>query len=545
MSDIVLCKTLMRPDQIFSRAFNRSDRGIRFYQPNLQDSRYFTYLELSNMAQRQVNLLLAAGVEPKQRVLICADNSLEFVLNWFALLQVAAVPVPVPPSATMAGDDAFAARLLPLMRHHTLLICRSQDWAALGLDGANHQWLNIADCDTSAPALPLQSIRLPWLAADDEAFIQYTSGSTSVPKGLVISYSNIIANTQTIAMGLGLTEHDRFLSWLPLYHDYGLVCNFMLCLLRGLDYVLCMPLSFVKRPLRFMALIARHQATAITMPNFGLQLLLDAAAKQPPENCELSSLRWWSVGAEPVSVSVLDQIRHTFSPFGLKQGVLAPSYGLAEATVAVSFVRPGQSYTLVAHGEQQVLLNGEPLPGFELQIQQPDRHGFGALLMRGPSVASHAYIEGNKVQIQDEQGYVNTKDIACLIDGQLALAGRRDEMVCVRGENLFPYDVEAQIRRLPQLDVRRIACIFVEDDGVGAVVACETKVRDPQRLAEWQQQIRRSLSATCALPVKAVFFVPTKAIPVTTSGKIQRTRLKAQYLAGSFALLCLQQEDAA
>ena len=170
------------------------------------------------------------------------------------------------------------------------------------------------------------------------------------------------------------------------------------------------------------------------------------------------------------------------------------------------------------------------IKGFTLKIENPDENGFGNLMMRGNSVAQYAYINGEKIRISDDKGFVNTKDMAKLENGELAIAGRSDEMLCLRGENIFPYDIEAIVRKIPELDIRRTTCFFLRMPlGHKVVLVYESKYNNAERHQWWHQEIREQVASRSALSVDEIYAVPTKTIPVTTSGKIQRVKAARLY----------------
>ncbi|ASD68185.1 AMP-binding protein [Pseudoalteromonas piscicida] len=514
---------------VFLAALNEKQAGIYFYQSDLKTKEFLTYFEIAQQARTFIPMLSALGIKQKTRVLLCAENTKEFVIAWFALLQIGAVPVPMPPSATLAGDNQFAARVEPMLAHHEHFICRQGDVDKLAT--ANITFINIAGFSNCLES-DSSPITLPSFADSDEAFIQYTSGSTSAPKGIVINYRNIVENTAALASATQTDKQPTFLTWLPLYHDYGLICNFMLCLLQGYDLIITLPMAFIKRPIKFLQLVGEHQATSMCMPNFALEHIHKAVVqKQAALDLDLCSVQWWSIGAEPISVQAMENLYEVLSPYGLAATALSPSYGLAEATVGVSVSRPNTPYETALLNQRKVILNGQPINGLEIEIRNKDKQGFGELWLRGDSIAKHAYVDGKKLSITDPKGYVFTKDIAAIISNQVVISGRQDEMICLRGENIFPYDIEALVRQLTELPIRRVACFFVPtNNNVKTVLMYESKEKHVHLHEQLHQQIFAHIAAHSTLKVDEMIAVPTKAVPVTTSGKIQRTKARNQYI---------------
>jgi len=330
------------PRSLFIAALNNAENGIRFYNNNLKSSEYVSYFDLAKIAREYSVELSKQGIKFQERVLLSAENTPEFVVAWLALLQLGAVPVPIPPSPTLAGDNSFMQRLTPILPNHENFICRMYDyekWRDFP-EAGKVQFIDIAGFSPiDKDSFLSDPVTFPLVTGDSEAFIQYTSGSTSDPKGVVITYSNIVANTTALADAIGVDNESCFLSWLPHYHDYGLVGNFMLCLLQHCNYVVTTPVAFIKRPIRFLQLVGRHKATAMCMPNFALEHILNASklSLSEMETLDLASLQMWSVGAEPIALENLELIEQVFAAYGLKKGVMSPAYGLAEATIGVSW----------------------------------------------------------------------------------------------------------------------------------------------------------------------------------------------------------------
>jgi len=191
---------------------------------------------------------------------------------------------------------------------------------------------------------------------------------------------------------------------------------------------------------------------------------------------------------------------------------------------------PGQSYNRFKVGQSNLVGNGTVIKGFTLKIENPDGNGFGNLMIKGNSVAKYAYVNGEKIQINDDQGFLNTKDIAKIENNELVIAGRCDEMLCLHGENIFPYDIEAIVRKIPELNIRRVACFFLRMQKEHKVVLIyESKDNNAEHHQVWHQTIREQVVSRSTISINEIYAVPTKSIPVTTSGKIQRVKATHLY----------------
>ncbi|WP_028312185.1 AMP-binding protein [Derxia gummosa] len=579
------------PDGFWRRLRESDGRGIHVMTEGAPEPVFLPYTRLAADAPRMAALLREVGIGRGDAVLLCAETTPHFPLVWLGLMWLGATPVPLPPRNALANAGRFEERIGPIL-----------PWFGVYLHGAGDATVLRALAAELAPALRLveigelvarlgkgappaaadlpdaaacivantltepanaacyheldidigdfaaQSEQPADLADDDIAFIQFTSGSTSAPKGIRVTQANLRANLDAIGARLDLgPERDCMVSWLPLYHDMGLIGKFLMSLHTAMPLVLMPPAMFVRRPLHLLALIERHRGTICSMPNFGYDLLLRRAAsgKAVPH---LGSMRWFGVGAEPVRLATVAGFEGVFGAHGLREGVVSPCYGLAEATLAVSIEAPFDGYRSLRRGDRCHVTCGPLVDGFEVRL----REGDGALLIRGPSVARTALVAGEVKPIVDAEGFYDTRDMAEIVDGRLVILGRTDEMFVINGENWFPYDIEAVVRDACA-DVQRVACIqlphaageeghgvtlFYERRGAGGGAggdagasaaaagigaATGTSAADAAR----ELRIRQLLLERFALPVREVVALDGKTIPVTPSGKIQRVRLRA------------------
>ncbi|WP_045857691.1 AMP-binding protein [Teredinibacter purpureus] len=518
------------------------DKGIEFFIEDKLDFNFYSYQELYYRSLTVKDKLEALGVSRGDRVLLCAQNSPEFVLTWLGLWMLGAVPVPMPPSITMSGGGSFSQRVAPLLNFHQFFICERNDhmlWQALP-NADMVEFVEMKNLTSVAMVSPLSvepnrenSVERR-VAYEDDAFIQYTSGSTSAPKGIIISYRNVTDNISAITERIGVTsERDTYISWLPTYHDYGLVANFLMCLFNQIPMVMVTPFYFVKRPLRFMEFVQRFQATCVCMPNFALEVILRAVAIKKPkvEDLNISSLRWWSVAAEPIAPETITALRNVLGRYGLGEGVINPSYGLAEATVGVSGNAAGGEILIVG-GEKRFVANGPLLRGFDYELRDVQPDGSGRLHLRGDSVAKWAYVDGERVALLDEKGFCDTRDIAVFKDDELIIFGRGDEMFSRRGENIFPYDIECFVRNYAPLQVRRAACFNLVDpvnNSEKLVVLYESRIKKEAFHTTIKPELFAQIQADTGVKVDEILWVPAHTIPVTTSGKIQRTKAASLY----------------
>jgi acyl-CoA synthetase (AMP-forming)/AMP-acid ligase II len=510
------------------------ENGIRFIgtdtDPRSSDDGVFIrHRDLLRAAAATARVLEGAGIRTKERVLISARTCPEFAIAWFALMLMGAVPVPVPPCEVFVGKDVLAERVRPLLPYHRFFIADQSDVDELAgvSDIGELRMLVLSEIAKVGSSSPLDGFPEP--APDDEAFIQYTSGSTSRPKGIVITYGNILANVDGIRDALEVTSPDDvYISWLPLYHDMGLVGKLLNPVINGNSLILVPPQYFARRPLRFLKLLARYHAQYCAMPNFALEWILRADAAKP-EPVDLSSLRWLGIGSEPVSCDALARFSERFREQGLGPNVLSPCYGLAEATLAVTISRPSRPFQATRHEGRQVPGNGPLVLHVEAKLAEDTAH----VLVRGDSIAKHAYVDGEKVRIVDENGFYDTKDLGFFDADELVILGRADEMFIVNGANHFPYDLESVARAMPGSRVTRAACFQAKSaSGTEVVLLIEAR-HNPQAHAGLEDAVRQHVFEHTGLRIERVVVVPQKTIPLTTSGKLRRRAARGLYEAGS------------
>lgn len=520
-------------------------RGVYVYEQEAGQPVYRPYAELFLEARRLAGELANHGIGYGDQVLICAATNAAFSALWLALMWRGATPVPMPPRAALIGQYSFKERLagiLPHFRHYLCAADEIDEIAATAAEcGSAVKILSFADILRSTlPDAASTPAATPPL--DAAAFIQFTSGSTRAPKGIVVTYRNLFANVFEISSRLAyVPAHDRLISWLPLYHDMGLVGKFLSAIINRMDLILFPPQAFAKRPLRFLELIGMHQAQVCSMPNFALEWILRRLNNAASRDSEfsLASLKWFGVGAEPVLPHTLRAFDRAMRAYGLRDGVLSPCYGLAEATLAVAIDAPGTHYTFRDYDGRSYPSAGCVLDGIDVAIgfeSQPT--DVGRVRIRGDSIAQQALIDGKLQPLLDEAGYYDTKDIGELVDNRLFILGRADEMFIVNGENRFPYDIESAVRGVDGVLRNRVVCFHValdvEAPAHGVVVLYESRPLPAPELERLRREIELAVRRRTGVELGIVVAVAPKSIPVTPSGKLQRLRARKLYVEGFY-----------
>ncbi|MEZ0362427.1 fatty acyl-AMP ligase [Mycobacterium sp. pUA109] len=370
-------------------------------------------------------------------------------------------------------------------------------------------------------------------AADDAiAFLQLTSGSTGRPKAVCISYRNIDANMAAmIAASRADAESDVVVSWLPLFHDMGMMGYLIAPMCYGLDTVSVTPVDFLANPLLWAELITTHRGTMTAAPNFAYALLARRLRKASDGTFDLSSLRFALSGAEAIDVATLDRVAAEGARFGLRADALIPAYGMAEATLAVSFVRPGEGYRIcpphpaAAQGERRVAL-GRPLPGCEVRVAADDRSPIGELEIRGDNVTAGYRTEAGFEPATDAAGWLPTGDLGYLTDdGQPVICGRKKDILIISGRNVHPEDIERSVHGVAGVRPGGVAAVRLSAAAAGegfTMVAESTSHADTAESGRIRAEIADRVFRRLGVSPRGVHVVPAGWIPKTSSGKLRR-----------------------
>ncbi|RPE33069.1 fatty acyl-AMP ligase [Kitasatospora cineracea] len=534
-----------------------------------------TFAELHRRARLRA-AALADRFAPGGRVLLALPTSTEFVEVYLGCLLAGLVAVPVP----VPGGSAHAtARVAAVVRDCTpgLVLATGQDRAALC------EWLLTQDLDVPVEAVapvgdgpangPHPLPDLPDTGPDTLGVLQYSSGSTGTPKGVMLSHGNILANARAFSTDCGIGPDDRFGNWIPLHHDMGLFTQLSTALLLGATSVLMPPAEFVKRPVEWLRMMDRHRITVTAAPNFAFDLCLRLVTDQHLAELDLSALKFLANGSEPIHAPTLTAFADRFAAAGLARTAVSPGYGLAEATVFVCAKAPGTDPTVrtvdpaaaergtVRPAEQGRPLVGLGLPGgFESRIVDPDTRrvlpdgAVGELWLRGDSVGSGYWnrpdlteeVFGARTADGDGRRWLRTGDLGTLLDGELFLTGRLKEMLVLRGRNLFPQDLEQEARAAhPALNGFFGAAFPVPapDERVVLVHEIDPRVRG-NGPAEVAAAVKQRLTAELGAPMRNVVLVRRGSVRRTTSGKVQRTAMREEFLAGALSVVHAELEPA-
>ncbi|HEU4325455.1 MAG TPA: beta-ketoacyl synthase N-terminal-like domain-containing protein, partial [Roseiflexaceae bacterium] len=562
------------PDLLRERALAQPDRrAYVFLEDGERETERLSYGELDARARAIAALLQREGAAG-ERVLLCLPAGLDYVAAFFGCLYAGAVAVPVYPP-----DPARVSRTLPRLQR---VIADAQAAFALAdrataqavrpllADQAGLHWLTVEQADGAADDWRATAAR-----PDDLALLMYTSGSTGDPKGVMVSHGNLMHNLAAFP-GFNGRPCQGIVSWLPLYHDLGLLLGVLHPLFQGVQAVLMPPHTFVQRPIRWLAAIDRYRASASGGPNFAYDLCV---RKTTPAERAALDLSCWTLalnGAEPLRPETLDRFTAAFAPHGFAPETHYPSYGMAEATATVTGGRapsPAAVYALdrraleqgqaaPGEGEQarllvgcgqgldgQVLLIVDPATG----VPRPDG-SVGEVWLSGPSVGQGYWNRSEETERTfrarpvggDGRTFLRTGDMGFLRDGELVLTGRLKDLIIIRGVNHYPEDIEQTVERChPALRPGCGAAFAVEIGGEERlVVVQEAQLAAPADAEAVFAEIRYALADAHALDAAAICLIAPGAIPKTSSGKIQRRACREQFLAGAFDTSAVWREPA-
>ena len=526
-----------------------------------------SYPDLWKYACQRAHRLHELGLKKGDRVAMILPEPDAFVMAFYGACTGGIVPVPMYPPLTLAKMEAYGETvrhileasgakalitvpgLKPMLEKHLV--------AAAEKNGQDIQVI----LDTDLEGEPMDRPHPPCkVTPDDLAFLQFTSGSTRKPKGVMVSHRNLSVNAHSIMFdGLRCSgAKDKGVSWLPLFHDMGLIGFVISPIFAQVEVMFLPTMNFIRRPSVWLDAVHKHRGTITFGPNFAYALATRAVREKQSKDWDLSCLKALGCGAEPIQPDVLRAFVNRFADNGLKPEAMLPCYGLAEATLAVTFIdlnetmttqmvcpegmKTGQAKAANGHGALEMVSCGKAFPGHELKIVDDagnalgDRH-VGNVLLRGPSVTQGYFGQPEETAEVYVDGWLRTGDLGYLDDGNLFVCGRAKDLIIINGKNYYPQDIERLASEVN--GVRQDQCVaFSRLDADGAeecVVVCEAQrsKTDPELLASGvKQKVRTELGITVA----EVVVIKRNSMPKTSSGKVRRRETKSRLLAGTLEL---------
>ncbi len=513
-------------------------------------------------ACRNAARFAAMGVELREPVLVSLPTSREWMETWFGVLLRGAWPVAMAAPGAMAVSEVHFDKMARIVANLGIRYIVAGEGFRKQVDGLGFSWTGPEPVTPRglAEVTPHPGFLVEDPDPEDIAFLQLTSGSTGLSRAVMITHRaaihNPLANTEAIGTPHGgpvQTWADAMVCWLPLYHDMGLLGCLMLPILTGLDTWLFRPETFLARPKLWLEQLGRHGTVFVPAPNFAYQLCVERIRPKDMEGIDLSSWRAALVGAEMVRAETMAAFFRKFEPYGFPAEALRPCYGLAEATLAVTFDQKGEGVrtlpapagTDAGMGLKDVVCNGEPIRDTEVIIVAPDGTTLGegvtgAVRVKGPGIFAGYYNDPEATSRVLVDGWLTTGDLGFLQDGELYLTGRTKDVLIIRGQNLMPDDLERLADSVTGGGgLLRTAAFSVSHgtEGEEPVLVIEAEERDPEKLAAMDHEIRVRIGRALSLTLADLVFVRRGRIPRTSSGKMQRMLLRQRYLEGKLERL--------
>ena len=544
----------------------QSPHGVTFIESSDKET-FVSYRQLHDNAMVLLHQFQEQGLQQGQHLILFINDNQSFLNAFWACLLGGIVPVPL----AVGISDEHKAKLFRILSKldQGRIFTDEKSFARLQQFLASAQAREVTNL--SADQLKIHTfvaeqiktasvsgVKAP-VTRDSTAFIQFSSGSTSEPKGVVLTHGNLMANIEGIGASDKMNDSDRSLSWMPLTHDMGIIGFHINMMVYNVNQYLMSTDLFSRRPILWLAKVSEHKATLLSSPNFGYKHYLKSYTPEKAADLDLSSVRLIYNGAEPISVDLCDQFLDTMAAHGLRRSAMHTVYGLAEASLAVSFPDPDTPFKCVSIDRHAIktgdpvrflprdhkdaasfAIEGKPIKNTEVKITGPDGQAVaedvtGDVQIRGGNV-THGYYQNDAANAQafTGDGWLKTGDTGFVHQGELIITGRSKEIIFVNGQNYFPHDLESIALLSPQLELGKVAAFGITQDvAVESALLMFVLFRgDLKEFIAIDREITSLVGEHLGLEVTHV--IPVKRIPKTTSGKIQRSVLARQYLDGDF-----------
>jgi fatty-acyl-CoA synthase len=535
----------------------QSLKGLNFHDMRGELARVYPYSEMREDALVMARRLIAAGIGKEDRVALIAETGADFAALFCACVYVGAWPVPLPLPTSFGGKESFIDQLaVQLLSSDPKILLYPEEIAEMASAAAARQGCE-AQSWQDFTLRPAPDCELPEASPDDICYLQYSSGSTRFPTGVAVTHRALLHNLYGHSTTMELGENDRCVSWLPWYHDMGLVGCLLSLIANQVSGDYLKPDAFARRPLAWLDMISRNPGNTLSYsPTFGYDICARRISSQSnvAERFDLSRWRIAGNGADMIRPDVMQNFVNAFAGAGFKASSFTPSYGLAEAVLAVTVMPPGEGIRVELVEEERLsgaprdlsrparyraIVNcGKPLPDMEVAIRGEDGgkrgdHQIGKVWAFGPSVM-HSYFR-NPEATGDclVDGWLDTGDMGYTANGYLFIVGRAKDMIIINGKNHWPQDIEWAVEQLPGFNHGDIAAFSIEmengEEAPAVLVHC--KVSDPEERVRLRDQIADKVRSVTGMSC-IVELVPPRTLPRTSSGKLSRAKAKKLYLAG-------------
>ncbi|PKP90496.1 MAG: acyl-CoA synthetase [Alphaproteobacteria bacterium HGW-Alphaproteobacteria-14] len=535
----------------------QSRKGLNFHDMRGELARVYPYAEMREDALVMARRLIAAGIGKQDRVALIAETGADFAALFCACIYAGAWPVPLPLPTTFGGKESYIDQLaIQLQSADPKILLYPEEIGEMAAAAAARQGCESTNWQDFSQH-PAPDCPLPEASPDDICYLQYSSGSTRFPTGVAVTHRALLHNLYGHAEMMNLGGNDRCVSWLPWYHDMGLVGCFLSLIANQVSADYLKPDAFARRPLAWLDMISRNPGNTLSYsPTFGYDICARRISSQSnvSERFDLSRWRIAGNGADMIRPDVMQSFVNAFAGAGFNASAFTPSYGLAEAVLAVTVMPPGEGIRVELVEEERLsgtprdisrparyraIVNcGKPLPDMEVAIRGEDGHSrsdhqIGKVWCRGPSVM-HSYFRNAEATTDClVDGWLDTGDMGYTANGYLFIVGRAKDMIIINGKNHWPQDIEWAVEQLPGFNHGDIAAFSIEmengEEAPAVLVHC--RVADPIERIRLREQIADKVRSVTGMSC-IVELVPPRTLPRTSSGKLSRAKAKKLYLAG-------------
>ncbi|WP_093666241.1 fatty acyl-AMP ligase [Sphingomonas gellani] len=539
----------------------KGERGLNFHDARGTLVRPYPFAELRRDALEAAHRLIASGIAPEDRIALVAETGPEFAALFFGAVYAGAWPVPLPLPTSFGGRDSYVEQLRvqlascdPRMLIFPAELAPMASEAARLADVEGIDWESFATREAPAGSLP---------AADTDAicYLQYSSGSTRFPHGVAITHRALLNNLAAHSHGMEIAGTDRCVSWLPWYHDMGLVGCFLSPVANQVSTDYLKTEDFARRPLAWLDLITRNQGTTLSYsPTFGYDICARRMSSQTKASDRFDLSRWRVAGngADMIRPDVMQSFVDAFADAGFRASAFLPSYGLAEATLAVSLMPPGEGIRVElveetelsggGHGQTgpqrrpqrfRAIVNcGKPVRDMAVEIREEDGTplpdgAMGKLWCKGPSVMVGYFRDPEATAACMTDGWLDTGDMGYMSNGYIYIVGRAKDMIIVNGRNHWPQDIEWAVEQLPGFKAGDIAAFAITTPGgeETPAVLVQCRASDEEERVRLREEIRERVRSVTGMNC-VIELIPPRTLPRTSSGKLSRAKARNLYLAG-------------
>ncbi len=540
--------------------------GFNFYDGRGQLYHVLTYQKLHMLATNLARGLIAQNLPVGSRFLLIADTVPEFMILFFACQYASLIAVPVALPVGLGSKESYTEGLRRQLQDCGAIMAAAPkellDFLTAASAGLNLKLLGSFQSIIDL-AKPHGNIR-PWRKADDPCYLQYSSGSTRFPRGIDLRQSTVMSNLHAISKyGVRMGAEDRITSWLPLYHDMGIVGCTLTPFANQLSVDFMATRDFAKRPMLWLELVSRNKSTITYGPSFAYNLCARRASSTILDDLKLNltSLRVAGIGADMIQAKVLNEFAQVFARSGFNKTAFLASYGMAEAALALTFAKLGTGIgtdyvdreklvrTSVAeavnqeHPNCQVFVTcGHLLPGYQLEIRSEDGQVLdarrqGKIYVKGPSIMKGYFNQPEATMaVLSADGWLDTGDLGYkLASEEIVITGRSKDLIIINGRNIWPQDIEWTLEELPEIRKGDAAAFAVnKNDEEKIIILIECRLKESTQRQKLVQEAEAAVRRAHGVETQVVL-VPVRSLPYTSSGKLSRSKAKAAYLTGQYS----------